>query len=730
MNRCSLTFALLYLITGYSVTNAQNQDLKVEDIFSGTKFNARTLPEHHSMLDGNNYVLLNTEHSPICLIRYSYKSGIAVDTIFNASKVRYNGSEIAPSGYTFSLNEKQLLLETESESIYRHSTKANYYVYDIAKNTLTPVSLSGKQQYAQFSPDGSLIAFVRDNNLFIKDIAKNIEIMVTRDGKQNAIINGATDWVYEEEFAFDKGFQWSPDGKYIAFYRFDESQVKEFELTYYGNLYPETQHYKYPKAGEANSIVSIYLYDLSANKTVKADANKESDQYIPRIKWTTDPSKLCIVRMNRLQNHLELLICDATSGSCSTLFTEDNKYYLEISDDLTFLPGNKEFIWTSSGNGYNRIFLYGMDGRLIRQITSGNFDVTAFYGYNPRTDEFYYQAAGVNPMSREVYATNRQGKTRILSPVTGISTALFSENFNYCFITHSTIGVPPDITLYTIKGKVVRTVEENNETKATLKKFKLSDVSFFSFNTSEGIPLNGWMIKPKDFDPQKKYPVIQFMYGGPGSQTVVDCWSGYNLNYKNYLWFQLLAQQGYIIVSVDNRGTGSRGEEFTKCTYRQLGHFETIDQIETAKWLAKQTYVDSGRIGAWGWSFGGYMTSLLITKGADYFKTAIAVAPVTNWRFYDTIYTERYLQKPSENSSGYNDNSPVNFAGLLKGDFLLIHGGADDNVHVQNTMEFVTALVNEHKQFEQFIYPNKAHGIGGVRVQLYQMMTNYFVEKL
>ncbi|HEX5002045.1 MAG TPA: S9 family peptidase [Bacteroidia bacterium] len=730
MNNRNVLIALLFTLLVPTVTHAQNQELKVDDIFSGTRFTARSLPEHYSMQNGNYYTLLNSEHAAVCIIRYAYKTGAAVDTLFNASKALYNGTQITPSGYAFSSNEKQLLLETETESIYRHSTKANYFVYDIAKNSLTPVSLSGKQQYAQFSPDGMLIAFVRENNLYIKDIAKNSEIMVTRDGKQNAIINGATDWVYEEEFSFDRGFQWSLDGTYIAYYRFDESQVKEFELTYYGNLYPETQHYKYPKAGEVNSTVSIFIYNLSANKTIKADANKEADQYIPRIKWTTDPSKLCIVRMNRLQNHLELLLCDAASGSCSTLFTEDNKSYLEITDDLTFLSGNKEFIWTSSGSGFKQIFLYGMDGRLIRQITNGKYDVTAFYGYNPRNDEFYYQADGVNPMSREVYATNRQGKTRILSQVSGISTATFSANFNYCFITRSTIGVPPTTILYTAKGKSVRTVEENNEVKDALKNFKLSDVSFFNFTTTEGISLNGWMIKPKDFDPQKKYPVIQFMYGGPGSQTVVDCWSGYNLNSKNYLWFQLLAQKGYIIVSVDNRGTGGRGEAFTKCTYRQLGHFETIDQIETAKWLAKQPYVDGSRIGAWGWSFGGYMTSLLITKGADYFKTAVAVAPVTNWRFYDTIYTERYLQKPSENTSGYEDNSPVNFAGMLKGNFLLIHGGADDNVHVQNTMEFVTALVNEHKQFEQFIYPNKAHGIGGVRVQLFQMMTNYFIEKL
>ena len=719
----ALTLLLTFTIAGQAQDNKQK--LKLEDIWNSRQFLAKGLPEVRSMNNGVHYTSLDGDSLGQYIVRYEYKTGKAKDTLFNSAKYRYQGNQLVVSHYTFSADESRILLETDAEPIYRHSTKASNYVFLLADKSLKQVSGNGKQMYAEFSPDGKKVAFVRDNNLYLSDPGAGTEVMVTRDGKKNEIINGATDWVYEEEFSFDQAYQWSPDGNHIAYYRFDESQVKEFNLTYYGTLYPKEEKYKYPKAGEENSKVEIFIYDTRTSRSVKADANKESDQYIPRIKWTAENGKLCIMRMNRLQNKVELLSCDAATGSCLTFFTEENPAYLEVNDDLTFMADKKSFIWNSPADGYNHLYLYDMQGNKISQITRGKFDVTEFYGYNASSGEYFYQAAAVHPMGKEVYATNGKGKTRLLSPSSGTSSASFSNNFRFYFITHSSFGNPFKVTLHDHKAQVVRVIEDNKNTVNNLAKYELSKGEFFKFTTSEGVELNGWMIKPANFNPSKKYPVIQYMYSGPGSQTVTDSWGG-----SNYMWFQMLAQQGYIIVSVDNRGTGCRGEAFMKCTYKQLGKLETVDQIEVAKWLGKQSYVDASRIGAWGWSFGGYMTSLLMTKGADFFKAAVAVAPVTNWRYYDTIYTERYLQTPQMNAQGYDDNSPVNYAGLMKGKFLLIHGSTDDNVHLQNTMEFITALTKEKKQFDTFIYPNKAHGIGGVRLHLYTMMTDFFLENL
>jgi dipeptidyl-peptidase 4 len=697
--------------------------LKLEDIFGSPKLFAKSVSELRSMKDGEHYSNTDDKNN---IIKYEYKTGKAVDTIAKVETLAFKSGKMDFSfdEYTFSDDETKLLLSTETEKIFRHSTKSNYYVFDLKTQILTPVSNSGKQMYASFNGLGNMVAFVRENNIFLKNIRTGEEKAVTNDGKKNSIINGATDWVYEEEFSFDRAYQWNSTGAKIAYYRFDESRVKEFTLQYYDSLYPRNDFYKYPKAGEENSKVDIFIYDINTWNTRKADIGRDYE-YIPRIKWTADENVLCIFKMNRQQNKLDLMLCDANTGKSSVMLHEENKSFIEINDDLTFLANKTNFIWTSSSSGYNHIYLYKMDGTLDKQITSGNYDITEYYGYSPVAKTFYYQAAEVSPMERQIYSMTMDGKKSVLSMPTGTNGANFSVTFKYFLNTYSAVATPMQCSVYTSGGKALRVLEDNANTKAEMKKYNLGKQEFFKFNNDDNVSLNGWMIKPMNFDATKKYPVLVFVYGGPGVQTVLNSWGS-----SNFFWFQMLAQKGYVVVSVDNRGTPGRGLEFANSIYKNLGHNEVLDQIALAKYLQQQSYVDAQRIGVYGWSYGGYMTSLLMTKGAEYFKTGIAVAPVTNWRYYDSIYTERYLQTPLENPKGYDENSPINFADKLKGKYLLIHGMADDNVHFQNAAEMVNALLKKKKQFDSFYYPNKAHGLGGMKLHVHTMMTDYILKNL
>jgi len=567
-----------------------------------------------------------------------------------------------------------------------------------------------------------------DNNMFIKNLENGNEQQITTDGLYNNIINGTTDWVYEEEFSFTKGFFWSPDGSKIAFYRFDESNVKEYQMTMWGDLYPEHYKYKYPTAGEDNSIIKILAYDLATKQTIEMDIGEDTDIYIPRIKWTKNSKKLSIQWMNRLQNELKILLADVTTGKTKIIYHETNKYYIDITDNLTFLEDNEHFIITSEQDGYNHIYLYDMEGNLNKQLTKGKWDVTEFIGVDEKKGLVYFISAETTPLNRELYVVklNGSGKKK-LSEKDGNNRVQFSKQFKYFINTYTNANTPANITVNSAKGDELRVLKDNLKLIETTEEYKFSPKEFFTFYTSEGVELNGWMIKPPDFDPAKKYPVLMYVYGGPGSQTVRNSWGGGNL------WYQMLASKGIIIASVDNRGTGARGEEFKKMTYLQLGKYETIDQIEAAKYLISLGYVDRERIGIWGWSYGGYMSALCMTKGADYFSTGIAVATVTNWRYYDNIYTERFMRTPQENPDGYDDNSPINHVEKLKGNFLIIHGTADDNVHVQNSIELVTALVNADKQFEMQFYPNSNHGIYTGRnttMHLYTRLTNFILENL
>jgi dipeptidyl-peptidase-4 len=704
------------------------KDLSLQEIWASPTFRPSMVMGVSPMQDGQHYSTLKIDESGVSIEKYAYSTGLKVGDIYTTASITLPGNKsIQFDSYTFSKDEKKLLVPTETEPIYRHSSRSAYVVIDLEKKSASLLS-TGKQQYADFSPDGKQIAFVRDNNLFVKDLISGKETAITKDGKQNEIINGATDWVYEEEFALSQAFFWSPDGSKIAYLRFDEREVKEYNMQTYGSLYPGLYTFKYPKAGEDNSLVNVYVYSVSGNSSVKMQTGDDKNLYFPRLQWTSNGSELCVTRMNRHQNHLELLLANPATGSIRTLLEEKSETYIDIHDNLRFLADGKRFIWSSELGGFNHLYLYGMDGKKISALSSGNFDITEFYGINEKTGTLYFQAAAPTPMDRSLFTVKLTGKgQKNLLPVNGHQNPEFSSNFSYFVLSQSSANAPADYSLYSGEGKLIRSLETNKVLREKLATYRLSKKEFFSFTTSTGNALNGWMIKPSNFDASKKYPVFMTVYGGPGHNTVENQWEG-----SNYMWYQYLAQKGYIVVSVDNRGTGNRGEAFKKSTYKQLGKLETEDQIEAAKYMAAQPYVDASRIGIQGWSYGGYMSSLCITKGADVFKMAIAVAPVTNWRFYDSIYTERFMQTPEENESGYDDNSPINHVARLKGKYLLIHGTGDDNVHFQNSVEMVTALVKANKQFDLFFYPDKNHGIygGNTRLHLYTKMTDYLLENL
>ncbi|MDG1477342.1 MAG: S9 family peptidase, partial [Vicingaceae bacterium] len=579
--------------------------------------------------------------------------------------------------------------------------------------------------YATFSPSANKVAFVKDNDMYFKDLVSNKETRMTTDGKKNEIINGASDWVYEEELVLVKAFKWSPDGKKIAYYRFDESKVKEWLMKMYGPLYPEEERFKYPKAGEDNSKVEIIFYDLTSAKKTNANVG-DKYEYISRINWTNDAKSLAIQSLNRQQNDLNIHLTNAETGESKNIFNELTENYVEVPT-TKFLKSKDQFIITSEKDGYNHIYLYDITGKLINQVTKGSWDVSSFYGVDEKKGLVYYQSAELGAIDRQVYSVKLNGSSKKrLTTKTGQNRADFSTSFKYFINYHSSASTPKYITLHESNGKQKRVLEDNANLNKSLEGFNFSKKEFFKIKTN-GQELNAWKILPKNFDASKKYPVLMFVYGGPGINTVNDSWDG-----GNTFWFNHLASKGYMVVSVDARGTGYRGTEFKKVTYKQLGKYETEDQIGAAKYLATLPYVDGSRIGIFGWSYGGYMSSLCITKGADVFKTAIAVAPVTNWRYYDNIYTERYMQTPQQNANGYDDNSPINHVEKLKGNYLLIHGMADDNVHYQNAVEMSAALIKANKQFTEMMYPNKNHGIygGNTRLHLYTLMTDFILKNL
>ncbi|MDY0987940.1 S9 family peptidase [Flavobacterium sp. CFBP9031] len=723
MNTSKFTAVLLFLT---AVVFGQ-QKITVENVFGGT-FRAKGMDELQSLKNTNQYTVLNVDQASrsMQIDLYDFATLKKVSNLIDTK----NHKELADgiNSYTFDASEKKILIACHSSKIFRHSFTADYYLYDIAAKSLIKL-VDFQIQEPTFSPDGTKIAYAKENNLYVYDVASKKSTAITTDGKKNAIINGITDWVYEEEFAFVRAFDWSKDSKKVAYIRFDESQVPEFSMSiFHKDLYPKIETFKYPKAGEKNSEVSLHIYDVAAAATKKVDLGKYNDFYIARMQWTNDTNILCAQVLNRHQDNLDLLFVDGNTAASKVVLNEKDKAYVDINDNLTFLKDNS-FIWTSEKDGFNHIYVYDKNGKLKNQVTKGNWEVVSYYGFDEKTKTIFYQSTENGSINRDLYRIGLDGKNKVrLSSKVGTNKATFSPNFQYFINTYSSATQPTVYTLNDAKaGKEIQVIENNQALADKLKGYDLPSKEFIVLKTAKGNELNAWILKPKDFDPSKKYPVFMFQYSGPGSQQVANQW-----NNSNDYWFLSLTQQGYIVACVDGRGTGYKGADFKKVTQKELGKYEVEDQIDAAKVIGAYSYVDASRIGIFGWSYGGFMASNCIFQGNDVFKMAIAVAPVTNWRFYDSVYTERYMQTPQENASGYDQNSPINHVSKLKGKFLLIHGSGDDNVHVQNTMQMMEALIQANKQFDSQIYPDKDHGIygGNTRVQLYAKMTNFIKENL
>jgi dipeptidyl-peptidase-4 len=719
------------LFIGYAVAAfAQTKNITLEDIWEYGTFQTKTGPRGiHFLNDGIHYSTQKDNK----IEKIALKSGEKIATLFDPSTSTWKGEM---DNYTFSADEQWLLFSTNSQPIYRWSTQADYFVSSIDGKKISPLFDKGQQRYATFAPKADKVAFVSDNNLFVKDLSTNILTQITTDGKPNEIINGASDWCYEEEFKLVRAFEWSPDGSKIAFLRFDEREVPEMTMEKYnGDEYPELVKFKYPKVGEHNAVVSAFIYDLQTRKIITVATNSDPDDYIPRITWTPN-GQLCITRLNRLQNHIWLLLANNNSGKTTILLEETNKSYLDLQEPQ-FLKNNTGFVWQSDKNGFNHLYLFDMKGKEKAALTQGNFDITAYYGLDEMNGLVYYQAAAENPMQREIYCVNLKGKNlKKISKVAGYNNAQFSTTFDYYIGSISTLNTPPQYAVYDREGKIVRQLEQNTEIKQKTRDYGAVSAQFFQIPLQYTLPeaggpwqgaLHGFIMKPNNAAPGTKHPLLMFVYGGPGNQQVLDQWKG-----ANYWWFQMLVQQGYIVACVDNRGTGGRGVDFKKCTYMQLGKLETIDQITAARYLGTQADIDPERIGIFGWSYGGYMSSLCLLKGADVFKAAIAVAPVTNWKWYDSIYTERYMRTHKENEKGYEDNAPINFVDKLRGNYMLVHGLLDDNVHFQHSAEMSNQLIAAHKQYEAMIYPNRNHGISdaAAKLHLYRKMTQFLNKHL
>ena len=691
------------------------QEITLNKIHSGY-YRTEFIYGINSMNDGEHYTVLEKDG----IVKYSYKTGKKIETILEA-KIQ---------DYTFSHDESKVLVLNEQQPIYRHSFLGKYHVVNLSKNGKTTALNNGNWvQEPKFSPDGRFVAFISGNNLYYQDLSSEKITQITFDGEKNKIINGLADWVYEEEFGHADMYQWTKNSESLVFVKFDESQVKEMNMQVFnGNLYPQDFRFKYPKAGEENSKVSVYAYDLKLNKSTQINLANFEAYYIPQVFQTAQPNEIAIATSNRHQNKLEIIKINTKNYSTKKILTETDAAWIETDNlSLEFLEDNS-FLWASERDGFRHFYWYTPDGKLKKQITKGYWEITDYYSFSPKNSEILVQTTEKGSTNRVVSKINiKTGKKQIVSELNGTNSADFSKSFQYFINTHSSAEQPNTYTLRDFNGKTLRELQNNNSALKKLQSDGFVNKEFFQIPNKNGDQMYAWMIKPKDFSPNKKYPVLMYQYSGPGSQQVSNAWDG-----RNTIWFNLLAQKGYIVLCVDGRGTGYRGTKYKKVTYKNLGKYEIEDQIAAAQWMGSQSYVDAGRIGIFGWSFGGYMASLAMTKGADVFKVGIAVAPVTTWRYYDTIYTERYLQTPQENPQGYDENSPINFADLMKGKFLLIHGTADDNVHYQNAVEMAEALIQKNKEFEFMTYPDKNHGIygGNTRLHLYQKMTNFILNNL
>ena len=726
-----LFYALMCLVT------LQAQKVTLQDVANGT-YRAQSIQGLKPMLDGEHYTQISKDHKRI--VKYSFKTGKEVATIFDVATAR-NHKLKNFDDYIMSPDESLILIQTETKPIYRRSFTAVYYIYNVRNRTLEPLSNNGPQQVPLFSPDSHQIAFVRNNNIYlIKLLFGNSESQVTKDGEYNKVLNGIPDWVYEEEFSYNRAFDFSADSKMIAYVRFDESQVPMYSFPWYKGMapekteyttYPGSYDYKYPKAGVVNSKVSVHSFDIKSRVTRKMELPVDSDGYVPRIKFTDDPEKLAIMTLNRHQNRFDLYMANPRSAICKVAIRDEAEQYIkeQAYSDIAFYP--EHIVMMSERDGYNHLYLYTIGGNLVKQITKGEFEVKDFLGWDQKANVFYYTSNEGSPLRTAVYKIDGKGKKTKLSTRTGTNSALFSKNLNYYINTYSSAQTPTLITLNNNKGQEMVTLLDNKELKSKTAQLNMPTKEFFSFKTSEGVELNGWRMKPANFNPSKKYPVIMHQYSGPGSQQVLDKW-GIGSFGDGGMFEAVMCDKGYIMVCVDERGTGGRGAAFEKCTYLSIGVKEATDQAEAAKYLSTLPYVDGSRIGIWGWSYGGYNTLMSMSEGSGAFKAGVAIAAPTDWRFYDSVYTERFMRTPKENGDGYQASSAISRASKLKGKLLLIHGSADDNVHLQNFMEYSEALVQANIQFDTQIYTNRNHSIfgGNTRNHLMNRVANFFLQNL
>lgn len=705
------------LISGFVIAafySIQAQEITLDKIYSGY-YRGKGIAGIATMKNGENYTTLEKEG----IVKYSYKTSAKDGVLVGGSF----------QSYDFSDDESKVLLLKQSEPIYRHSFLGKFEVKDLKSGRTVALNNGNFVQEPRFSPDASKVAFIADNNLYYQDVESGKITQVTTDGKKNSIINGLADWVYEEEFGHARQYEWTKNSDAIVFVKSDESEVPVMHIPVYGkNLYPLDWQYKYPKAGEKNSVVAALLYRLDSGKTTTLDLTGFKNYYIPNVIQTAKADEIILVTSERLQNASDVLKVNTKTGEIKKLFTESDDKWVDTDNVTIDFLDDDSFFWGSERDGFHHLYWYDANGKLKKQITKGNWDVTNYYGFDPKSKEIYVQTTEKGSINRVVSKINiGNGKSTILSNQDGTNSANFSKNFQYFIETSSSATMPATYTLKNGNGKNLKEIQNNNDQLKKLEQDHFVTKEFFTVPNENGDQMNAWILKPKDFNPNKKYPLFMFQYSGPGSQQVANRW-----DVGNGLWFAALVQKGYIVACVDGRGTGFKGSTYKKATYLNLGKYEIEDQIAAAKWFGKQSYIDASRIGIFGWSFGGYMTSLAMTKGAEVFKMGIAVAPVTNWRYYDSVYTERFMRTPQENAAGYDDNSPTSYAKLLKGKYLLIHGTADDNVHFQNSMEFSEALIQNKKQFDFMAYPDKNHGIygGNTTSQLYHKMTNYILENL
>ncbi len=720
-----LILTMAIAITINAQDNTGTKQLSLDDIWNSSKFKPNFPNSFRGLSDGTTYCLSERKGTFNSIVsKYDIATGKLISELFQTEQIKIGEIPIIMQDFVLNHNETKAIIKHNIKQIYRHSSTCNALVYDLKSKKETP--LPNDIMYPTFSPDGNWVAFVKDNNLYIQSSTSNQTKQITKDGAHNSIINGAVDWVYEEEFGMDVGFYWSPNSEYLAYYRMDESKVPEFSMDIFGTLYPQKETWKYPKAGEVNSVVDAYIYSIKKKKSKKCNTQSQNDQYLPLLKWDYTGSYLSIQRLNRRQNQLEILKADPNSGNTEVIYFENNQYYIEVEDWQCTPEGN--WLHLSEKSKYKQLWMYNPNTKQDIQITEGKFDIDQFYGFDAKTNSAYFNAGKEKATERQLFSINTQTKTlKQLSEGAGWHSATFIAGMQFYLDYFSTATDPGAHTLYNANGEKLRVIADNERLKAELAEYALGSQTFASFKNRNGWDIDYWMLLPRDFDAMKRYPVLFYVYGGPGYQTAKNSYGG-----SNYLWHEYMAQKGYIVITLNNTGSSGKGEEFKKKTYMQLGSHETKDYIDATQYFSQMKFIANDRMGIWGWSYGGFMSSNCITKGADNFKTAVAVAPVTNWRYYDNIYTERYMRTPQENPLGYDTNSPINNISKIKGNYLIIHGTADDNVHFQNAAEMVMALNKENIAYESAYYPNKNHGISGgkTRLHLFTRITNFILENL